>query len=97
VAKSLLFQGVAQIQSGDVTGAAALRRSATLAEGLGALPLVWPSRALLGALLADTDPGESATSLGAARSAVLTIAGDLPDGMREDWLARDEIAALLGA
>ena len=97
VAKSLLFQGVSQIQNADLDGAAALRRSATLAEGLGALPLVWPSRALLGALLADSDAAESATSLGAARSAVLAIAGDLPDGLREEWLARDEISALLGA
>ncbi len=97
VAKSLLFQGVAQIQNGDLDGAAALRRCATLAEGLGALPLVWPSRALLGALLADTDEAESSASLGAARSAVLAIAGDLPDDLREEWLARDEIVALLGA
>jgi len=96
VAKSLLFQGVAQIQNADLDGAAALRRAATLAESLGALPLVWPSRALLGALLEESEPEESATSLGAARSAVLAIAGDLPDGMREDWLARDEIVALLG-
>jgi tetratricopeptide (TPR) repeat protein len=97
VAKSLLFQGVAQIQSGDPGGAAALRRAATLAEGLGALPLVWPSRAVLGALLADSDPAESAASLGAARSAVLAIAGDLPPDLREAWLGRDEIAALLGS
>ena len=97
VAKSLLFQGVAQIQNGDLDGAAALRRAATLAEGLGALPLVWPSRAVLGALLADSDPKESAASLGAARGAVLASAGDLPDGLRKDWLARDEITALLGA
>jgi tetratricopeptide (TPR) repeat protein len=97
VAKSLLFQGVAQIQNADLAGAAALRRSATLAEGLGALPLVWPSRAVLGALLADTDPAESAASLAAARSAVLAIAGDLPADLREGWLARDEIAALLGS
>jgi tetratricopeptide (TPR) repeat protein len=97
VAKSLLFQGVAQIQNGDLDGAAALRRSATLAEGLGALPLVWPSRAVLGALLEESDPAESATSLGAARSAVMAIAGDLPDDLREEWLARDEIAAVLGS
>jgi tetratricopeptide (TPR) repeat protein len=97
VAKSLLFQGVAQIQHADLGGVAALRRAATLAEGLGSLPLVWPSRALLGALLADTDPAESAASLAAARSAVLAIAGDLPPDMRDTWLARDEIAALLGA
>ncbi|MDQ1713679.1 MAG: hypothetical protein QOE45_3129 [Frankiaceae bacterium] len=96
VAKSLLFQGVAQIQGGG-DGTAALRRAATLAEGLGALPLVWPSRAVLGALLAGSDEAESAASLGAARSAVLAIAADLPPGLREDWLARDEIGALLGS
>lgn len=97
VAKSLLFQGVAQIQNGDLDGAAALRRCATLAEGLGALPLVWPSRALLGALLADADEAESDASLAAARTALLTIAGDLPPELRDDWLKRDEIAALLGS
>ncbi len=97
VAKSLLFLGVAQIQNTDLGGVAALRRAATLAEGLAALPLVWPSRALLGALLADTDPAESAASLGAARSAVLAIAGDLPPDVREAWLLRDEIVALLGS
>lgn len=97
VAKSLLFQGVALIQNGDLDGAAALRRCATLAEGLGALPLVWPSRALLGALLADADEAESAASLAAARTAVLTIAGDLPGDLRDEWLKRDEIAALLGS
>lgn len=97
VAKSLLFQGVAQVQHGDLAGAAALRRAATLAEGLGAVPLVWPSRAVLGALLADSDPAESAASLAAARSAVLSIAADLPAELRESWLVRDEIAALLGS
>jgi len=97
VAKSLLFQGVAQVQCGDLTGAAALRRAATLAEGLGALPLVWPSRAVLGALLAEDEPAESAASLAAARSAVLSIAADLPADLRESWLVRDEIAALLGS
>ena len=97
VAKSLLFQGVSLIQNANLDGAAALRRAATLAEGLGALPLVWPSRALLGALLADTDPKESSASLAAARTAVLAIAGDLPDELRREWLARDEIAALLEA
>jgi hypothetical protein len=27
----------------------------------------------------------------------MAIAGDLPDDLREAWLARDEIAALLGS
>jgi tetratricopeptide (TPR) repeat protein len=77
----------------DPTGT--LRRAATLAESLGTLPLVWPSRALLGALVAEQDPEESARSLSAARSAVLAIAGDLPPGVRAEFLARPDLAALL--
>ncbi|HVE99398.1 MAG TPA: hypothetical protein VNA12_09490 [Mycobacteriales bacterium] len=95
VAKSLLFQGVAQVTSGVAEGATSLRRAATLAEGLGALPLVWSARAVLGAVLMGTDDAESSASLGAARSAVLAIAGDLPDALRADWLGRPDIAALL--
>ncbi|HVE64436.1 MAG TPA: hypothetical protein VNB94_11625 [Mycobacteriales bacterium] len=96
VAKSLLFQGVAHVTaSAPEGGASALRRAATLAEGLGALPLVWSARAVLGAVLIGTNATESATSLGVARSAVLTIASDLPDELRADWLGRPDIAALL--
>lgn len=120
VAKSLLFLGVARLQLGDPAAIGTLRRAATLAEGVGALPLVWPTRALLGALLgagaldqpdrpdqtdqptgADhgTDPGadagESAACLAAARNAVLTIAGQLPAGLRAGWLDRPDLAALL--
>ena len=95
VAKSLLFLGVAQVQHGSNDATASLRRAATLAEGLGALPLVWPSRAVLGAVLAGDGDAESATSLAAARSAVLAIAGDLPDELRGEWLARPDVAALL--
>jgi len=95
VAKSLLFQGVAHVTAGAPEGASSLRRAATLAEGLGALPLVWSARAVLGAVLMGTNENESATSLGVARSAVLTIASDLPDDLRADWLGRPDIAALL--
>ena len=71
----------------------------SLAFGLGVLPLVWPSRALLGAMLAecstDGELAESAKSLSAARSAVLVIASDLPPGVRGEWLGRPDITALL--
>jgi hypothetical protein len=97
VAKSLLFLGVAQVQDGDPTEAAAtLRRAATLSESLGCLPLVWPSRAMLGALLDDELPQESARNLAGARSTVLSIADDLPEALRADWLGRPDVAALLG-
>ena len=52
---------------------------------------------LLGALVGDSDPAESARSLAAARSAVLGIAGDLPPGVRDSWLARPDVAALFEA
>ncbi len=105
VAKGLLYLGLAQLSGGsdseddgaaDRVAALTLRRAATLAESLGTVPLVWPARALLGALLEQEDPVESARSLAAARSAVLAIAGDLPPGVRAEWLARNDVAALLG-
>ena len=95
VAKGLLFQGVAELQAGSLEATATLRRAVTLSEGLGALPVVWQSRALLGALLAGTSPEESAKSLSAARSAVLTMAADLPGELREEWLSRPNVSALL--
>jgi hypothetical protein len=94
VAKGLLFQGVAELQSGTGDAAGSLRRSATLAEGLGVLPVVWQARALLGALL-GTDTEEGARSLAAARNAVLTMAGDLQPDLRDEWLARPNVSALL--
>lgn len=95
VAKGLLFQGVAQVEAGRPEQAATtLRRGAFLAESLGTLPLLWPARAVLGALLAGSNPVESAHSLDAARRAVDAIAADLPDTLRADWLTRADIAAL---
>ena len=97
VSKSLLFLGVAQVQSGQLPDAeVTLRRAATLAESLGAVPLLWPSRALLGALLEESAPAESAQSLAAARGAVIAIADDLPEALRDIWLDRQDVAALLG-
>jgi tetratricopeptide (TPR) repeat protein len=97
VAKGLLFCGVAQVQTGGHDEAAAtLRRAATLAESLATVPLVWPARAVLGALVVASNPSESAASLAAARVAVRQIADDLPGRYAEDWLARPDIAALFG-
>ena len=96
VAKGLLFVGVSQVQAGDHDEAASsLRRAATLAESLGAIPLVWPARAVLGALVAPTSPAESDAALASARTVVRQIADDLPGPFAEDWLARPDIAALL--
>lgn len=102
VAKGLLILGIAQVSGGsasdpahDSDAAMTLRRAATLAESLGTIPLIWPARALHGALVAEDDPAESARSLAAARSAVLTLAADLPPGVRAEWLGRPDVAALL--
>lgn len=96
VAKGLLIQGIAELSdAGLELAAGTLRRAATLAEQLGALPLVWPSRALLGAVLEGGDATESDRSLAVARTAVRTIAEDLPGELRDGWLARPDIVALL--
>ncbi len=95
VAKGLLFEGVSLVEDGRPDAAATtLRRGALLAESLGTLPLVWPTRAVLGALLADRDEAQSTRSLDTARRAVDQIAADLPPDLRDPWLARPDVAAL---
>jgi hypothetical protein len=96
VAKGLLFQGVAQVEAGHHDAAAAiLRRAGLLAESLGTLPLLWPARAVLGALVDERDAQESQRCFDSARRAVEVMAADLPDGLRADWFARPDVAALL--
>jgi tetratricopeptide (TPR) repeat protein len=96
VAKSLLFVGVGQIETGRPDQAATtLRRAALLAESLGALPLVWPARAVLGTLLAGSRPAVSTRCLAAARAAVADIAAGLPPQLRAEWLARPDVAPLV--
>jgi hypothetical protein len=95
IAKGLLFVGVAQAQAGAPEMTGTLWRAATLADQLGTAPLIWRARSLLGAMLIDDDPATSARSLQVARSAVLGIAADLPAEIRDDWLVRPDIEALL--
>ena len=96
MAKGLLFLGVAQVEAGQLTEAATvLRRAGLLAESLGTLPLQWPARAVLGALLAEDSPAESERALAAARRAVTAIADDLPEPLRVAWLGRPDVDALL--
>jgi tetratricopeptide (TPR) repeat protein len=95
VAKSLLFLGVALLERQEIDEATAtLRRAGSLAESLGTLPVLWPAKALLGALTSSIDPAESAASMAAARAAIATIAADLPSELRAEWLARDDVSAL---
>jgi ATP/maltotriose-dependent transcriptional regulator MalT len=103
VAKSLLFLGVALLERGDLDDAVAtLRRCVTLADPLGLLPVLWPARALIGAL-AGQGPGADAAAAAAAvrdaRTTVRALADDLPDDpperLRSTWLAREDVAAVL--
>ena len=97
VAKSLLFLGVAEATAGRDAAAGTLERAATLAASLGALPLVWPARAVLGALRAEREPAAGARDLAEARRTVHTLAAGLPPVLRADWLARPDMAALLAS
>ncbi len=97
VAKSLLFAGVAATSAGQQAVAVdLLARAAVLAEGLGARPLVWPSRGLLGALQASSAPEESERNLESARAVIRDMAADLPPLLADEWLARRDIRTLLG-
>jgi len=111
VAKGLLIAGLAQVSGGQPSpdawpdglpaGAgedveATLFAAASRAEQLGAVPLVWAARALLGALTGERDFAQGQAHLSAARAAVRQIAADLPPGVRAGWLARADVAALLG-
>lgn len=87
--------GAGPVDDGVGGAVTTLRRAATLAESLGAAPLVWPARALLGALVVESDPAESRRSLQTARTTVLALADDLPPGVRAQWLGRADVAALL--
>jgi hypothetical protein len=98
VAKGLLFLGVARVEADRMTEAAtALRRGGLLAESLGTLPLLWPARAVLGALLAESDPAASEACLATARRALETIAADVPAELQKQWRARPDVGALLDA
>jgi hypothetical protein len=96
VAKGLLFHGVALAQGGDQGAAGVLTRAAGLAEGLGALPVAWPARAILGALLEQAGDQAAATAaFAAATRAIQAIAADLDDQARARWLAQPPVAAVV--
>jgi hypothetical protein len=97
VAKSLLLRGLAEVRTDPDAAVETLLRSATLADSVGAPPVGWPARALLGAVLAERDPVAGARHLAAARALIARIADDLGDDLRAAWLARPEVAALLDA
>ena len=93
VAKSLMFQGVAQVGVGDLEGASeTLGMAATLAEALGVVPLVWPSNLVLARVLVDLDRPVEAQACEAKVAAALTvIRSHLPQEVGDRWLAREEV------
>ena len=98
VSKGLLFHGVSLVQVDDHSRAAdVLRRSATLADQVGALPLLWASRGVLGALIEHERPAEAVAAFRSARETIEVIVLDLPDSYADDLLKRPDIAALFEA
>lgn len=101
VAKSLLFLGAARLARPDARSPAVmrdaeldLRRSAALAQSLGALPILWPACMLLARLHAAA-PELRDRDRQTAASALRTIVADLPAPIATEWSARPEIADLL--
>ena len=96
VAKGLLYVGAAAALQGDLAGAsAALRRAARLAENVGARPVVWPARALLGRLLAASDAVEAERNIDAAREVVVGLGALVPAEYQRSWLGRPDVSDLL--
>lgn len=77
LAKSLLFLGVCEKELG--ISSTSLQDSIALAEGIEALPLLWPAYSVL---------GENSK----AAEVIEVIAADLPVALREEWLSAPDIA-----
>jgi hypothetical protein len=93
LAKSLLFLGVAEAQSGRAAAVETLRRAAELACELGTRPLVWPACAVLATVTGD--PSEAIRLRATAQSAIRAIGTESPESLAAEWFARPDIAALL--
>jgi len=88
VAKGLLFQGVAASQLRDPAAEGLLRRANEMASRLGALPLVWPARFVLGEhLIGLGRPDEGRLLIDRAAEAAREIARDLSGGMLRSWMS----------
>ena len=88
VAKTLLLLAVSQVQAGWARLRQRCAARGPWLRAWGPCPRCGPPRALLGALLEESAPAESAKSLSAARGGVIAIADDLPDDLRGIWLDR---------
>lgn len=95
VAKSLLFVGVAQIESGDPAAALpTLRRAVMLSSSMGFLAVAWPAHAVLAALLQPTDPRVAHEHFEQASAITTTLRRGLSGQLAARWDERADIRAL---
>ncbi len=95
VAKGLLFLAVAQLDVDEQAALTTLHRAVVLAEGLGAVPVAWAARALLGTLLRGAEAAGAQECLRAAAAGARQIAAGLPEDLRVAWLSRPDVAAVM--
>lgn len=95
VAKSLLFAGVAQVESGHRDLAlASLRRSLVLSTTMGFQAVAWPAHAVVAAVLREVDPVAAREHFVQASAITSALGAGLSGDLAARWEARPDIAAL---
>lgn len=95
VAKSLLFTGVAQVESGQREQAVAtLRRSLLLSSSMGYQAVAWPTHAVLAAILAPADPQAAHGHFVQASRIAREVGQGLTGDLAQRWDARPDIRLL---
>mgnify|MGYP000844777348 CR=1 FL=1 len=95
VAKSLLFTGVTQIESGDPAAALpTLRRAVMLSSSMGFQAVAWPTHAVLAALLQASDPKAAQEHAKQASTITAHLRRGLSGQLAARWDERADIRAL---
>lgn len=95
VAKSLLFVGVAEIESGErVQAVTTLRRCLMLTTTMGFQAVGWPAHAVLAALLKQEDPQAAHEHFLQASAITTALRAGLAGTLAARWDARADIRAL---
>jgi hypothetical protein len=95
VAKSLLFVGVSEVESGQRDEATAtLRRCLMLTTSMGFMAVGWPAHAVMAALLKDTDPQAAHGHFVQASAITAALREGLTGQLATRWDARADIRAL---
>jgi tetratricopeptide (TPR) repeat protein len=95
VAKSLLFAGVARIETGERADALpALRRSLMLSTSMGVLAVAWPAHAVLAAVLQQSDPAAAHEHFVQASAITTSLRQGLSGTLATRWDERADIRAL---